>query len=193
MADSRWTDVLGFWFGASDSPEFGRSRPCWFEKSADFDARLRERFVTLHEEAAAGTLETWLARPLSALALVTVLDQFSRNMFRDTARAFGTDSLALAAARKTVERGFDTVLLPVQRWFVYLPFEHAEDLGAQQEGIALFERLRGDAASASPIEYAIRHHAIIERFGRFPHRNTILGRPSTPEELAFLAGPGSSF
>jgi uncharacterized protein (DUF924 family) len=122
-----------------------------------------------------------------------VLDQFPRNMFRGTPRAFAADARALALARDAVQRGFDEVLLPAQCWFVYLPFEHAEDLGAQRESLRLFERLATDAAGAGTLTYAMRHYAVIERFGRFPHRNAILGRASTPEELAFLAQPGSSF
>jgi uncharacterized protein (DUF924 family) len=114
-------------------------------------------------------------------------------MFRGTPRAFAADARALAVARGVVARGFDDALLPVQRWFAYLPFEHAEDLAMQRESLRLFERLASDAAGAGTFAYAMRHYAVIERFGRFPHRNTILGRESTPDELAFLARPGSSF
>jgi uncharacterized protein (DUF924 family) len=190
---AHWSDVLGFWFGAPDSPEFGRNRRQWFEKSDAFDGLCRERFLATLDLATAGRLDGWAERPLAALALVVMLDQFPRNIFRGTPRAFGTDPQALAVARGTVARGFDAAYLPAQRWFAYLPFEHAEDLAAQAESLALFERLRGDPASASPIAYAMRHYAVIERFGRFPHRNAILGRDSTPEEAAFLATPGSSF
>jgi len=188
-----WAEVLAFWFGAADSPEFGRYRRQWFEKSAAFDGTIRARFLATHEAAAAGRLDGWAERPLGALALVVALDQFPRNMFRGAPRAFATDPKALAVARAIVARGFDAAYQPAQRWFAYLPFEHAEDLADQRESIALYERLRGDPASASPIAYALRHFAVIERFGRFPHRNAILGRASTPDELAFLATPGSSF
>ena len=188
-----WSEVLAFWFGAPDAPELGRNRKQWFEKSASFDALICERFLATHEAAAAGQLDAWAERPLAALALVVTLDQFPRNMFRGTPRAFATDPQALAVARGIVARGFDAAYLPAQRWFAYLPFEHAEDLAAQAESLALFEALRGDPASASPIAYAMRHYAVIERFGRFPHRNAILGRDSTPAEAAFLATPGSSF
>ena len=193
MPLASWPDVLEFWFGAPDSPEFGRPRAPWFVKSAEFDALIRDRFLATHEAAAAGALDAWSSRPLAALALAVVLDQFPRNMFRGTPRAFAADARALALARDAVGQGFDAVLLPVQRWFVYLPFEHAEDLGAQRESLRLFERLATDAAGAGTLTYAMRHYAVIERFGRFPHRNAILGRASTPEELAFLAQPGSSF
>jgi uncharacterized protein (DUF924 family) len=188
-----WAEVLGFWFGAPDSPEFGRYRRQWFEKSDGFDALCRERFLATHEAAAAGRLDGWAERPLAALALVVALDQLPRNMFRGTPRAFATDATALAVARRIVSSGLDAAYMPAQRWFAYLPFEHAEDLATQRESLAVYERLRGDPTSASPIAYAQRHYAVIERFGRFPHRNAILSRTSTPEELAFLATPGSSF
>jgi uncharacterized protein (DUF924 family) len=188
-----WQEVLEFWFGAPGSPEFGRPRAAWFVKSAEFDALIRDRFLATHEAAAAGALDAWSTGPLGALALAVALDQFPRNMFRGTPRAFAADARALAVARGAVARGFDEVLLPVQRWFVYLPYEHAEELAAQRESLRLFERLAVDAAGAGTLTYAMRHYAVIERFGRFPHRNAILGRASTPEELAFLAQPGSSF
>jgi uncharacterized protein (DUF924 family) len=188
-----WSDVLAFWFGAADSPEFGRARRCWFVASAEFDAAIRNRFLETYDAAANGALTGWDARPLSALALAVVFDQFPRNLFRGTPRAFGTDSQALALARTIVARGFDEVLLPVQRWFVYLPFEHAESLDAQREALRLFERLEADPASAGSFVYAMLHYAAIARFGRFPHRNTVLNRESTAEERQFLAQPGSSF
>ena len=188
-----WPDILEFWFGAPGSSELGRNRRQWFEKSDAFDGLIRERFLATHESAAAGRLDGWAERPLGALALVLTLDQFPRNAFRGTPRAFATDAQALAVARGIVARGFDATYVPVERWFAYLPFEHAEDLTAQAESLALFDRLRGDPTSAGTLGYAMRHYALIERFGRFPHRNAILGRTSTPEELAFLATPGSSF
>jgi len=193
VSSSGWAEVLAFWFGAPDSPEFGRNRKCWFEKSADFDALVRDRFLETYENAAAGKLHAWTARPLAALALVVTLDQFPRNMFRGTARAFATDPLALAVSRGMIASGFDIALLPVQRTFVYLPFEHAEDLDAQREAVWRFERLACETASSSVMTYAMLHYAIVRRFGRFPHRNAILGRESTPDELAFLSRPGSSF
>ncbi len=193
MSARSWAEVLAFWFGAPDSPEFGRNRKCWFEKSADFDALVRDRFLETYENAAGGKLEAWTARPLAALALVVTLDQFPRNMFRGTARAFATDPRALAVARGMIASGFDAALLPVQRTFVYLPFEHAEDLDAQHEALRRFERLASETASAGVTRYAMLHYAIVRRFGRFPHRNAVLGRESTPDELAFLSRPGSSF
>jgi uncharacterized protein (DUF924 family) len=185
--------VLDFWFGRPDSDAYRRPREDWFEKSDAFDAAIRARFLELHGRAAAGLLQAWQGAPESLLALILVLDQFPRNLFRGTARAFATDVQALAAAQLAVAKGFDRELPPVQRWFVYLPFEHAEDLALQRRCLELFEGLRGDPESAGAIDYARRHFEIIERFGRFPHRNAILGRASTPEEIEFLRQPGSGF
>jgi uncharacterized protein (DUF924 family) len=140
------------------------------------------------ERAARGELERWQATPLASLALTLVLDQFPRNIFRGEARAFSSDSLALAAARSMVALEFDRLLSPVERTFAYLPFEHAEDLAAQRRSLALFQAL-----DPEHIGDARRHYEIIARFGRFPHRNAILGRESTAEEAEFLGQPGSSF
>ena len=190
---SEIAEVLDFWFGVPESPERGRPRKCWFEKDEAFDAEVRSRFVRVHRRAAAGKLSRWERTPHAALALAVVLDQFPRNMFRGDARAFAADALALRVARRTVDHGFDRLLRPVERWFVYLPFEHAEDLAAQRRAVALFAGLAGDPDSPGAIDYAHRHYNIISRFGRFPHRNAILGRESTSGESAFLAQPGSSF
>ena len=191
MVDFR--DVLDFWFGPAGSPEYGRPREAWFTKSEAFDAAIRARFLGLHAQAADGQLHAWQAAPDSLLALIVVLDQFPRNLFRGSSRAFATDAQALAAAQLAVDRGFDRLLSPVQRWFVYLPFEHAEDLALQRRCLQLFEGLRGDPDSVDTIDYARRHHEIVARFGRFPHRNAVLGRVSTPEEIEFLKQPGSRF
>jgi uncharacterized protein (DUF924 family) len=186
-------EVIDFWFGAPDSPERGRPRKRWFEKSEAFDAEIRSRFLGLYERAAAGELSRWEGTPLAALALAVVLDQFPRNMFRGTAGAFAADPLALRTAQNIVARGFDVPLRPVERWFAYLPFEHAENLAAQHRALELFGALAQDSGSKGTIDYAQKHYSIISRFGRFPHRNAILGRDSTPEELSFLLQPGSSF
>jgi uncharacterized protein (DUF924 family) len=188
-----WSEVLEFWFGPRSAPDYGRSRERWFVKSAEFDAEVRERFVGTWVAAAQHQLDDWMDRPDSALALIIVLDQFPRNMFRASAKAFVADRQAQAVAEKYVARGWDRELTPAERWFVYLPFEHAESLPLQERSVALFETLKHDPESASAIDYAHRHHEIIARFGRFPHRNAILGRDSTPEELEFLKQPGSSF
>ena len=180
MSDPKSVEVLSFWFEdhAKD----------WFAKNPGFDAAVRSRFIALHEAAAVGHLSHWADEARSCLALVIVLDQFPRNMFRGDARAFSSDSPALAAAGSMIEREFDRLLSPVERTFAYLPFEHAEDLAAQRRSLALFQALDPEY-----IESARRHHEIIARFGRFPHRNAMLGRESTAEEIEFLEEPGSSF
>jgi len=183
-----FVEVLEFWFGAPNSRERGRPRKSWFQKSEAFDAEIRRRFLATWERAARGELVPWQATPLASLALVVTLDQFPRNMFRGTARAFSSDFRALAAARETIARGFDRLLSPVERPFVYLPFVHAEDLAAQRRSLALFDEL-----DPEDMRNAKRHYDIIARFGRFPHRNAILGRESTAEETEFLKQPGSSF
>jgi uncharacterized protein (DUF924 family) len=185
--------VLDFWFGAPGTPAHGQRRAEWFRKEEAFDAAVREKFLALYASAAAGALGSWQDAPRSLLALIVVLDQFPRNMFRDDARAFAADGQALAAAQRMVDAGWDRQLAPLERWFAYLPFEHAEDLAMQERALELFGELARDAAYADTLEWARKHHAVIARFGRFPHRNAILGRASTPAELAFLAEPGSRF
>lgn len=186
--------VLDFWFGPPDDPGHRQPRPAWFRKDPAFDARIQAQFGPVVEEALAGGLRGWEATPAGALARILVLDQFTRNSFRDTARAFAGDALALAAAQALVDSGQDRVLTGVQRQFAYLPFEHAEDRAQQQRAVALFEQLASDEpALAGLAEWARKHQVIVERFGRFPHRNAALGRPSTAEEQAFLQTPGSSF
>jgi uncharacterized protein (DUF924 family) len=188
-----WREVLDFWFGAADSAERGRPRKAWFEKSDVFDATIRGRFVATHAAADAGELDAWRRTPYAALALVIVLDQFPRNMYRGTARAFASDAQALSVARELVEAGFDEAMVSVERCFAYLPFEHAEDLAMQRRALALFHGIGHDAWTATTLDYAQRHHDVIARFGRFPHRNAILGRASTPEEMEFLKQPGTAF
>lgn len=189
--------VLDFWFGASGDPAHGQRRRAWFEKDPAFDAQIAARFGTLIERALAGGLAQWRAdpvQPLPALAQVVVLDQFTRNVFRGSARAFAGDAIALATAQALVDAGADRRLGGVQRQFAYLPFEHAEDLALQRIAVRLFEQLERDwPALAGVAEWARRHRDIVERFGRFPHRNLQLGRVSSDEELAFLRGPDSSF
>jgi uncharacterized protein (DUF924 family) len=186
--------VLEFWFGPPDDPGHQLPRPAWFRKDPAFDLQIRERFGGTLEAALQGRLAAWAAEPLSALAQVIVLDQFTRNAFRDTARAFAGDAQALAAAQAMVAAGQDLTLTGVQRQFVYLPFEHAEDIATQREALRLFGALGQDEpALADLLRWAQAHHDIVERFGRFPHRNAVLGRASTAEEAAFLLTPGSAF
>jgi uncharacterized protein (DUF924 family) len=190
--DPRAHEVLQFWFG--ESPPYA-NRPEWFRKSDDFDREIERRFAPLIDAALRDELQGWAADTDSALARVIVLDQFTRNVHRNTPKAFAGDTLALAAAQAMVAAGQDRELAPVQRVFVYLPFEHAEDLAAQARSVDLFAALAADAPEAGDgwLDYARRHQVIVARFGRFPHRNAILGRPSTPEETEFLKQPGSSF
>jgi uncharacterized protein (DUF924 family) len=189
MPNYRADEVLAFWFG--EGADYGRRHKRWFEKDPAFDAEIRRRFLGPHEELARGS--AWLEGARECLARIVVLDQFPRQMFRGSARAFSTDSLALQTARLAVERGYDRGLLPVERTFVYLPFEHSEALADQEQACALTEPLAGFPETDDVHRYAIAHRDVIRRFGRFPHRNSILGRASSAEELEFLKQPGSSF
>jgi uncharacterized protein (DUF924 family) len=182
--------VLDFWFGA---PPFSR-RAEWFRKDVAFDAQIRQRFGSLHKSALRGAIDAWRTEPLPALARLIVLDQFSRNLHRNSAQAFAGDAMALVAAQDIVARGWDRGYAPVQRSFAYLPFEHAEDIAMQRESLRLFAGLAHDEPSeADTVEWAQKHLDVIQRFGRFPHRNAALGRVSTAEEIEFLAQPGSGF
>jgi uncharacterized protein (DUF924 family) len=154
---------------------------------------VRTRFSGVCDKAARGELTGWGETPLAALALVILLDQFPRNIFRGTAQAFASDALAIEVAGRILERGFDRALRPIERVFAYLPFEHAENLEAQQRSLALFGELARDVLGTNYLEYVRRHHEIIARFGRFPHRNDCMGRASTPEEIEFLKQGGSRF
>ena len=190
---SRSEEILAFWFGQPDAPDYGKPRKFWFQKTPEFDEELRHEFLLDYEKATTGELNSWLKLPQTCLALILLLDQFPRNMFRGTPQVFATDWEALAVAQHATAKGYDLQMLPVQRWFIYLPFEHSENLEHQRQALKLFKQLSHDPDSASCIDYAIRHFQVIERFGRFPHRNAILGRASTPEEKLFLKEPGSSF
>jgi uncharacterized protein (DUF924 family) len=186
-------EVLAFWFGRSDAVDAR-----WFKRSDAFDAAIRARFGATVQLALAGRLDGWAAQPPEALALILLLDQFTRNMYRGTPAAFAGDAQALTLALQLVHSGEHLRLPPLQRWFAYLPLEHAEDLTLQQQCVHLFEALAAEEgphreALAGALDYARRHHDVVARFGRFPHRNAILGRASTAEEAAFLLQPGSSF
>lgn len=178
-----WADgVLAFWFNEL-SPE------AWFAPDPALDAICRNRFLALHEALVADPPDGAIMDARTALAAIIALDQFPRNMFRGTPRAFSSDPQALALARAGVDRGLDIGLTDNERAFFYLPFEHSEDVGDQSQSVRLFEAIGNETYT----KYAVAHKVIIDRFGRFPHRNTILGRPSTPEELEFLRQPGSGF
>jgi uncharacterized protein (DUF924 family) len=183
-------EILDFWFLPA-----GDYRAEWFRKDDAFDAAIRERFGAAVDAALAGTAPA-AAGDGEMLARILLLDQFTRNIFRGTPRAFAGDAQALALATQLVSSGRDKNLDPWQRWFAYLPFEHAESLLEQERSVALFAALAREAqlpAFDSALDYAVRHREVIVRFGRFPHRNALLGRASTAEESAFLAQPGSSF
>jgi uncharacterized protein (DUF924 family) len=192
-------DVLAFWFDTTDlgarvPPERARR---WFTSDPAFDDAIRARFGALLD--APGTVEGWAADPAGTLAAVLVLDQFPRNLFRGTARAFATDPRALALARGAVAAGHDAAMGLQARCFLYLPFEHAEDAAAQAEAIGLFDAMLAGAApdeqalARSFADFARQHEAIVARFGRFPGRNKALGRADTPEEAAWLASGGPTF
>lgn len=184
------SDVLTFWF--EDDPALFRDK--WFKADATFDATCRETFGDALDAARSGAFDSWTATPRGTLALVILLDQFSRNIHRGTPAAFAADPKARQIATAAIERGDDRALEPLERSFLYLPFEHSENLADQNRSVALFESLRGAYESADrAIDYAERHRDVIRRFGRFPHRNAFLGRESTPDEFAYLAEPGSGF
>jgi uncharacterized protein (DUF924 family) len=188
-------DVLDFWFGAPGSATDGRPRREWFVKDAAFDATIRERFGATIDSAVAGGLRDWDdSGARGVLARLLVLDQFTRNAWRGQPASLAGDALALAAARQLVDSGADRALTPLQRSFAYMPFEHAEDAAMQERAVALFAALAAQHADFDEtLDYARRHRHVIARFGRFPHRNAILGRVSTPAETAFLQQPGSRF
>ena len=194
--------VLEFWFGASgaDGSLDPAKQKMWFGDGRQYDAQIRERFGALHERAASSALEAeWTATPAGSIALVIVLDQFSRHIHRGTPQAFAQDPAAQRVTSAGVNRNLDRGLTPAQRAFFYMPLEHAEDIELQRLGVRCFDGLSRTVPEAqrknyeSFLDYAQRHLAVIERFRRFPHRNAILGRTSTPEEVAFLKQPGSSF
>lgn len=174
--------VLTFWFDEIEPKQ-------WWKKDPAFDQLIAARFGTLHAHAVAGGCQAWLSAADTSLALVLVLDQFSRNIFRDQPRAFAADAQALAVASAAIDSGFDKQLSNTHKQFLYMPFMHSESAAVHARALVLFESLDGDDSA----EFERRHKAIIDRFGRYPHRNKILGRASTPEEIAFLQQPGSSF
>ena len=190
-------DVLQYWFGeAVRSPEEAKRRASmWFAATPAVDEEMRARFTDTHRWASKGKLDTWAQTPRGRLALVVLLDQFSRNLHRGSSRAFENDSKALGYARDALDAKEDLQLAPLERAFLYLPFEHSENLFDQERAVSLFEALEKEGGEGfHPFtEYSRRHCEIIRRFGRFPHRNAALGRTSTAEELRFLEQPNSSF
>lgn len=177
-----YEEILGFWFEEIEPSK-------WWKKDEDFDRSLIQRFSGIHAQAARCELFDWRAIPRGRLAEIIVLDQFSRNMFRGSPLAFANDALALALAQEAVSAGADEALSPVQRSFLYMPYMHSESLKIHDVAVDLFRRngIKGN------LDFEIKHKSIIERFGRYPHRNSILGRASTEDEIEFLKQPGSGF
>lgn len=174
--------VIDFWFSELKPQQ-------WFMKSVELDETIKSRFLDLHKQANAGELFSWRGTALGRLAEIIVLDQFSRNIFRDQAESFASDSLALVLAQEAISAGADIELEQTQRAFLYMPFMHSESAAIHQQAVKLFENLGVE----SNLEFEKKHKEIIDKYGRYPHRNTILGRESTAEEIAFLQQPGSSF
>jgi uncharacterized protein (DUF924 family) len=179
----RVDEILSFWFGDGSDPEHERR---WFAQDAAFDQACSAGFLADHQRAAVGELDSWKETPSGALALILLLDQFPRNIFRGSPRAFATDPKARATAKEAITRGFDLALPPARRSFIYIPLQHSENLDDQRESVRLFHKLAAeDPAMAGYVKYADDHLEVIRRFGRFPHRNAVLGRVSTPDEIAF--------
>jgi len=199
----RAESVLQFWFGEvdEDGAVSADASARWWKKDPAFDDEIRARFAGLLDSAAAGELGSWRFDPQSALASVILCDQFSRNMHRDTDKAFAYDRLARDASKHALAAGYDEWLQDLEAYFLFMPFMHSEEVEDQRECIRLFDERAEQAGPdsqqrkmlAQGADYARRHMAIIERFGRFPHRNQILGRESSAEEIEFLKQPGSSF
>ena len=184
-------EILAFWFG--DAKVRGQSRAQWFQKDAAFDEEIGARFLRIYEQAVDGEFAHWKDQAPSCLALIVVLDQFPRNMFRGSRRVFEADSLARKATRHALAKEYDRTLRPVERIFVYLPLEHSEHLPDQELCLRLMKELSGFRESRDMHVWAEKHLVIIRRFGRFPHRNAALGRESTAAEIEFLKQPGSGF
>lgn len=193
--------VLDFWFGnaGGDTATAQKQQKLWWSKNETVDAGIRSRFGALVDAAASGRHDDWAQDPRGRLALILLFDQFPRNMYRDTPRAFAHDPLACKLALDGIAANSDRALRPIERVFFYLPLEHTESPELQERCIALFTALAAGVPEADRktftgyVDYAVRHRDVIHRFGRFPHRNRILGRASTPEEIDFLKQPGSSF
>ena len=177
-------EIIHFWFNETDPQQ-------WFQKSPEFDALVKERFGVTYQMAKDGLCQAWAKDAEGALALVIVLDQFPRHMFRDTPAAFETDEQALLAAKKAIASGFDQILEPVKRGFLYVPFQHSENMSDQNRSVELMSSMQYE--NPAGYDYAIRHRVVIEKYGRFPHRNKILGRENTPEEEEYLKQPGAGF
>ena len=188
-----WSDAYDFWFGSPGSESHGKVRDFWFGGGPEIDTEITERFSGTYDVAISGRLEPWTAEPRGALSLIIVLDQFPRNMFRGNAKSFASDHLALSNAKKLLESPAHLGLTMVEKMFAYLPFEHSENLDDQNRSVALFQALDAYEDKDEWIQFAVEHRGIIVRFGRFPHRNSIIGRDSTPEEDAWLTESDQRF
>lgn len=196
-----WDSIRDFWFGSNpdDNATAQQRSKLWWSKNPEVDAEIRERYLAQVDTVAARKLDNWANTPRGLLALILLTDQFPRNIFRGTPRAFELDHLARMWCMAGLERGIDRKLRPIERVFFYLPLEHSESMEHQAMSVQLFTRLYQEVPPdymdtfRGYLIFALRHRRVIERFGRFPHRNAILGRESTPEEVAFLKEPGSSF
>jgi uncharacterized protein (DUF924 family) len=183
MKDSR-EEILHFWFEETEPQQ-------WFQKNTDFDQAISERFTVTYNMARDGLCDGWNRDAKGCLALCILLDQFPRNMFRGTPKSFATDEKALLVSKYAVSKGYDQLLIPTERLFLYLPFEHSESLNDQKKSVELFATMKN--YNELYYDYALRHMDVINKFGRFPHRNIILGRDNTPEEEEYLAQEGSGF
>lgn len=190
---SRIDEILNFWFGAPGEPGHDEMRDVWFKPTEEFNRELQERFMADYERAAAGELDDWRQTARGSLTLILLLDQFPANVFKGDDRVFATDAKALEIAESAVDRGLDRELPEMERWFIYLPFEHSESLEVQRRSVELWNSLSDTPVNQVGKEFAVRHLRVIERFGRFPNRNAALGRESTPEEIAFLNSPEAPF
>lgn len=189
MADDRARRIVEFWFGSADLTQTVEHRDVWFKRDEAFDEDIRQRFSSDVQRAMRGELDSMAADATGALALLLLLDQFPRNLFRGTAMAFAGDERARKIAHAAIARSFEAAMSQVHRVFLYLPFQHSEDMRDQERSVLLFATLDDERG----YDYAVRHRDIIARFGRYPHRNAALGRSSTEEEVEFLKTPGSSF
>jgi uncharacterized protein (DUF924 family) len=182
-----WREIYDYWFGAPGADGHGDVREFWFGGGPSVDSEIQERFGGHYERACAGEFESWNSEARSAVSLIVLLDQFPRNIFRGDPRSFAADSLALGCARQLVDGPLHGDLITVEKVFAYLPFEHSENIEDQKKCVSLYEALEPHASKAEWIDFAVQHLDIIEEFGRFPHRNDILGRMSTPAEETWLA------
>jgi uncharacterized protein (DUF924 family) len=188
---SKVNQILQFWFGSLSSESYPQFQPWWFQANPVVDQQLQDLFAADYQFAAAGYLDGWQGWSHSCLALILLLDQLPRNLFRGQATAFATDPSALTLAKQAIQDEIDREFHPIQRWFFYLPLEHSEDLGDQEQCLALFQNLPDHQGKEQALAAARQHQQLISQFGRFPHRNMIMGRDSTPAELAYLTLPDS--